>query len=123
VTLDLKHDPRVKDPVLLSILHRDWRECVVCGEHRGGLSLHHVFNKPRDDLRENLVMLCGDGVRGCHGAIEAGNRETREMLGRYIYEHRPDIIEYLSRKLVRPNEPPSRERALAWMERRLCFPY
>lgn len=109
---DPKPAARVRDPVLLKILHRDWRECVLCGEHRGRLSLHHVSKHPRDDVRENLVMLCGDGVRGCHGAIEAGGREARELLGKHIVEERPDVIEYLNQKL-------GEGRAAAWLERML----
>jgi hypothetical protein len=101
----------------MQILHSKWRECALCGEHRGKLSLHHVSKHPRDDLEANLVMLCGDGVSGCHGAVEAGVRETKEELGRYIYGHRPDVIEYLAERKG------GKERALAWMERTLGFPY
>jgi hypothetical protein len=70
----------VRDPVLLSILHRDWRECALCGQHRGRLSLHHISKHPRDDVEANLVMLCGSGTTGCHGEIEAGL--TKKFEGR-----------------------------------------
>lgn len=109
---DPKGPKRIKDPTLLSILHRDWRTCALCGETRR-LSLHHIHKHPRDDVRGNLVMLCGDGVQGCHGLIEAAHRETREWLGLYIIKDRPDVIEYLSEKLG------SGTAARAWIERYL----
>jgi hypothetical protein len=123
VSPDLKPPPRVKDKVLLSILHRDWRECVLCESRGPRLSLHHIHKHPRDDVRPNLVMLCGDGVRGCHGAIEGGVRETKEELGRYIYFNRPDTLDYLATKLVRPGDPPDLQRAHAWLDSSLGFPY
>jgi hypothetical protein len=45
--------------------------CCACGL-REPLSLHHVVPKSQggDDVRENLVVLCGDGTRGCHGKLE-----------------------------------------------------
>ena len=59
---------------------REWREireqlgphpCVHCGEARD-VSLHHAVPKSQggDDLLWNMVPLCGDGVRGCHGLLE-----------------------------------------------------
>jgi hypothetical protein len=108
---DLKPEPRIKDPVRLKILHARWRECALCGEHRKGLSLHHISKHPRDDHEGNLVMLCGDGVRGCHGGIEAGNRDKLRELGAHILNERDDVLPYLvSRK-------GSEEAALAWVER------
>lgn len=60
-----------------------------------GLSLHHICKHPRDDVRGNLVMLCGDGVRGCHGLIEARSAPTCARLGRYVLRERPDVLEHL----------------------------
>lgn len=40
-------------------------------------------------------MLCGDGVRGCHGAVEDHDKMTLAALGKYIARERPDIIEHL----------------------------
>lgn len=106
-----KPDPRIKDPVRLKILHARWRECALCGEHRKKLSLHHISKHPRDDHEGNLVMLCGDGVRGCHGGVEAGDREKLRELGRHILNERDDVLPYLiSRK-------GSEEQARAWVER------
>lgn len=88
-------------------MHREWLECVLAldGAPRctGGLidgrSLHHIHKHPRDDVRANLVMLCGDGARGCHGAIEEHEPETCCLLGRHLRIHRPDVFLYLTHKL------------------------
>jgi hypothetical protein len=40
-------------------------------------------------------MVCGDGVRGCHGEIEAHNHGTILLLVAHILSHRPDTIAYL----------------------------
>lgn len=96
---DPKPPRRVRDPDVMARLHREWRECVLCGETRGRLSLHHVSKHPRDDVRANLVMLCGSGTTGCHGDIEANVRSSRETLGEYLLAHRRDTIGYLSTKL------------------------
>lgn len=44
--------------------------CASCG--LPAESLHHVVPKSQsgDDVFENLVPLCGDGTRGCHGKLE-----------------------------------------------------
>lgn len=110
---DLKPLKRVRNKDLLKILHRDWRECALCGERRGGLSLHHVHRHPRDDVRGNLVMLCGSGTTGCHGRVEAAHRETRRMLGWYILNERDDVLPYLAAKLGTEGS------ARAWIERML----
>ena len=100
---DLKPPPRIRDRELLVALHHEWRECALCmGLGFGssfewiGLSLHHVCKHPRDDVRGNLVMLCGDGTRGCHGLVEARDAKTLRWLGEHIIEERPDILEYLA---------------------------
>jgi hypothetical protein len=45
--------------------------CVSCG--LAAESLHHVVPKSQggDDVEANLVPLCGDGTRGCHGKLES----------------------------------------------------
>lgn len=93
--IDPKPVPRIRDALLLRNLHFEWRECVVCGDV-GRLSLHHVCKHPRDDVRANLVMVCGDGVQGCHGRIEAHDPIVCRLLGEHIRDHRPDIIEHLT---------------------------
>lgn len=89
---------RVKDKEILRVLHVIWKECAICGLTYP-LSLHHVHKHPRDDVRGNLVMLCGDGTSGCHGLIEAHDKETMRRLGEHIMRSRPDTIVYLNEKL------------------------
>lgn len=91
---DPKPEPRVQNPALLRELHFLWKECALCHD-TWPLSLHHISKHPRDDIQGNLVMLCGDGVQGCHGKIEAHVHETLRALGRYILGERPDTISYL----------------------------
>jgi len=62
-------------------------------------SLHHVHKHPRDDLRVNLVMLCGHGTSGHHGRIEAHERKACQALARYLMAHRLDTLDYLMVKL------------------------
>lgn len=89
---------RVRDPGLMRGLHRLWRECALCEERHGPLSLHHIHKHPRDDLMANLVLLCGSGTTGCHGKVEAADRETCQQLGYRILE-RADTMAYLELKL------------------------
>lgn len=44
--------------------------CRGCGAP--GESFHHLVSRSLrgDDTEANIVPLCGDGVRGCHGALE-----------------------------------------------------
>lgn len=104
---------------LLRDLHIAWRgDCALDGRTRGlcdrtRYSLHHVHKHPRDDMESNLVMLCGDGTRGHHGMIEAGNRDARAALGLYILDERRDVIDYLTVKLG------GAEQARAWLQRSL----
>jgi 5-methylcytosine-specific restriction endonuclease McrA len=102
---------RIRNPNLLRALHYEWLECAVCGS-TGHLSLHHVHKHPRHDVRGNLVMLCGDGVQGCHGAIEAHDQTTSARLGRHLICHRPDTMIYLETQL----DP---EGAREWLWRQL----
>lgn len=102
MTADPKPPARVKDPELLAELHREWWACFLCDAIGVRLSVHHVHKHPRDDLRENAVMLCGDGVLGCHGKIEAADLHARAALVVLIKTERPDIIDYLAVKLKTP---------------------
>src|SRR5438132_1162605 len=63
------------------------------------LSLHHIHKRPRDDVRANLVWLCGDGTRGHHGKIEAHDPESKRRLGAHVLLYRQDTVMYLSEKL------------------------
>lgn len=53
-----------------------------------------------DDVPANLVPLCGDGTRGCHGDVEARRNGTREKLGDFIVRFRPDTLAYVRGKIV-----------------------
>lgn len=110
---DPKPEGRVKDPELLRRLHRRWRECALCGDSRARLSLHHVHRHPRDDVTANLIMLCGDGTRGCHGRVEHHDPATMRDLGRVLVATRPEFLTYLTAKLG------GRVEAAAWMNRYL----
>ena len=90
--------PRILNPRLLARLHLQWRECALCGS-TASRSLHHVHRHPRDDVRPNLVMLCGHGTTGCHGDVEARDREALESLGILVVGERREFVGYLEAKL------------------------
>ena len=119
---DWKKEPRVRDPDLLRSLHKEWRECAVCGSTGFdglvwvGLSLHHLNKHPRDDVRGNLVMLCGHGTIGCHELIESHSSEHRGILGIYVVNNRPDVIEYLDWRMG------GLTAAQEWLQRTLRVP-
>lgn len=96
---DPKPAKRIRDPALLAQLHREWRECALCGSTQRRMSLHHIHKHPRDDVRANLAMLCGDGTTGEHGLIEAHSSVTSLLFGKYLIEERKDTMEYLGQKL------------------------
>ena len=108
---DPKPPARVKDPDLLARLHREWRMCALCGATLPHLSLHHIHRHPRDDVRGNLVMLCGSGTTGCHGRIEAHERHASRELRIAIDTRRHDVIEYLDGKLG------GLDAAFGWLDR------
>lgn len=113
VTPDFKPEARIRDPDLLRSLHLEWHECALCGSvglpvadspnpenlMYIGLSLHHILKHPRDDVRGNLVMLCGHGTAGCHGLVEAHDKRTLSLLGRHVLLHREDVIAHLDQRL------------------------
>lgn len=103
---------RLRDPQLLRRLHLEWDCCAICGLSDTRLSLHHVLKNPRQDIREAIVMLCGDGVAGCHGKIEANDPEALAELAQHIVDERPDVIDHLIDRL---GEVP----AWYWINRRL----
>lgn len=99
---------RVRDTELLRRLHIEWRgSCAL--EHLGDCdesyySLHHVLNKPRDDVEANLAMLCGHGTSGHHGKITENDRETCQHFAVYLIRRRLDTMRYLGEKLGGVNE-------------------
>ena len=99
---DPKRGPRVEDPELLAQLHIEWRnDCVLAelGDCVDWCSLNHIHNKPRDDVRANLAMLCGDGVAGHHGRIHAHDRRVCREFATYLVRERLDTMAYLGGKL------------------------
>ena len=56
--------------------------CRLCGRGPYLCSLHHIVPRSLggDDVADNLVCLCGDGTRGCHGLAEAREGETLAAL-------------------------------------------
>lgn len=62
---------------------RDGGMCIVCG--RTGESVHHRQGRGGKDPHRlsNLILLCGDGVRGHHGEIHA-NPSAAMAYGRMV---------------------------------------
>lgn len=52
------------------------------------LSRHHLVPRSQggDDVDANLVPVCGDGARGCHGHLENRTPGYREQLRRHLHE-------------------------------------
>lgn len=81
-----------------------------CGCGRKAQSAHHLVPKSQsgDDVLSNLVLLNGDGTRGCHGALTSANRawdgkdnyaepaDVRAGIGRNL---RPDQLAYISERI------------------------
>ena len=109
---DPRPGARIRNPDLLRRLHLEWDCCEICGASGTRLSLHHVLKHPRDDVRENLVMLCGDGVRGCHGKIESNDPETLQELALVLLMDRSDVVGHLKWRL-------GDEAAREWLRRHL----
>lgn len=65
-------------------------------------SLHHIHRHPRDDVRANLIMLCGSGTTGHHGSVTAHERWAIEALRAILRASRPDTLDYLAAKLGSP---------------------
>jgi hypothetical protein len=99
-----KPDPRPRRRVRLSsvkyaLLRAEllvlWPLCATgCG--RLAHSAHHVV--PRgdgDDTLDNLVGLCGDGTRGCHGDVEHRRNGARERVRAHIESERPRVAAYV----------------------------
>jgi hypothetical protein len=110
VATDFKNPPRVKDPALLRWMHSRHPRCVLCGNPA---SLHHIYSRGKqgDDLPENLIALCGDGVTGHHGLIEANDVATRFSVGIYLMEKRPEVVLYMQVKL-------GTEEGLEWLRQK-----
>lgn len=68
------------------------RRCLLCPEQ--AWTLHHLVPRSLggDDVRENLVPLCGSGTTGCHGLIEANNVTARRKLRQRLRGFHIDYI-------------------------------
>lgn len=104
--LDLRPDSMNADPKPLRrhradrlewerIVHWKLGPCRVCGE--GGTTLHHLVPRSLggDDVADNIVPLCGDGTRGCHGAVEARDHQALRELRLSLT---PGELKYVLRK-------------------------
>ena len=99
MTPDPKRPKRIRDPELMRRMHFEFDECCICGNI--DFSVHHILKRSQggDDVRANLVALCGHGTAGCHGAVEGAERAACAALGAYLEAERPDVIGYLAARL------------------------
>lgn len=111
VVTDFKPEPRIKDSDALARARLMFDECASCGKPPA--NAHHFLPKGSpwhgDDVVENIVLLCGSGSFGCHGAVHGspyqdGSRrwttmEVRAAIGEHVLAQRPDVIEYVLTKL------------------------
>ena len=81
------------------------------GKGKQNGALHHIHPHPRDDVEANLIMLCGSGTTGHHGAIQHRERWARDALRAILRASRPDFIGYLAVKLRSPDA------AREWIDR------
>jgi hypothetical protein len=97
-------------------LRREQR-CRLCGRFFAyglGLSRHHLVPRGQggDDVAENIVPLCGDGTRGCHGKVEH-YRSARVKLRARL---RREETRYAIRRMGDDGREP--EKGRAWLDRR-----
>lgn len=91
------------DEVLQDLLTRGGGRCeattpncvapggVLLGMQRGQVSIQHRRARGSGGTRDgevhclgNLLLLCGDGVRGCHGWVECRERAAAEERGLWV---------------------------------------
>ena len=106
---DFRPRPRLRDPDIFRILHAEGGTCGICGKSYG-LELHHVYPRGQggDDVRANLLFLCGEH----HRRVTANDEAALSALGWYIRNHRWDVIDYVEGKL-------GAEQAAGWFLQRL----
>lgn len=92
-----KASRRVQRDARVLVDLRDGQSCRRCGRsvHDQPSSIHHRIPRGAGgcalvDRASLLVRVCGDGVRGCHGWIEA-NRTDAEPEGWILPKLNPDI--------------------------------
>lgn len=126
---DFKPERRIVNLDALRRARLRWDACAACGGDPG--SVHHVLPRGEqgDDVEGNLMVLCGNGTLGCHGALHGnpytltrgheGIRRTergselwadykteridaawvKERIGMTIARSRPDVVAYFVNKL------------------------
>jgi hypothetical protein len=81
VTPDPKPTARIIDPDAGRAKVWGERRCRVCCQPYD-LTRHHLVpvSLGGDDVDDNIVPLCGDGTRGCHGLVEDFRADYRHAL-------------------------------------------
>lgn len=82
--------------------------CRMCGKpgrmtqigervYVAGVTAHHLIPRSQggDDVPGNIVPLCGDGTRGCHGDITGNLKWVRVTLRSHLQQ---DELEYIRAK-------------------------
>lgn len=106
---------------------------LLLGMPRGAMSIQHrrAQGMGGTSLEEanslaNLLLLCGDGVRGCHGWTEVGEREAARVRGLWVrhdydedgrpvpVECYPLVLHSGRRVLLHPSEPHYDEHPDPW---------
>lgn len=59
------------------VRQRSQDHCELCG--KPAESMHHRKKAGREWTPSNLIHTCGDGVRGCHGHIEANPLAAKQQ--------------------------------------------
>lgn len=70
MSADPKSGKRIVDPGVYALARIRWDACAACGGEPG--SVHHIVQRGSpyfgDDVIANVLLLCGSGTTGCHGA-------------------------------------------------------
>lgn len=110
VSVNVAPDPK---PEGRRVASRDqWTEIVAekvgpcrgCGKEYGpGDSFHHLVPKSLrgDDVASNIIVLCGDGTRGCHGALENHTGAWEEIAHAVRHSLTPLELQYVIAKKSR----------------------
>lgn len=95
---------------LSAVVFESQRNRCACGCGHRAHSIHHLIGgQSREDVRENMVALNGDGVRGCHGAYTSKNpvhdkhgvispHSVAVGIRRHLDTQRPDVVAYILRE-------------------------
>jgi hypothetical protein len=116
MTADPKAPARIVDRQAWKAAVKREPLCVICFD-MPSQSAHHILKRSQrgDDVAANLVGVCGDGTRGCHGRLEAEDEVARKLLGEYVAMERDDFVDYLIVKLGGPWP------AVSFLSRRLLY--